>query len=101
MGSLNIISFQNKETSQSVNGFHHFVTELINYICRREQAVEKKYPGTYKRHLVRPIVRSNAVEKLIKKKGSLPHKPGMPTAKRYDKRLHYQFYSVTNFLLNG
>uniref|UniRef100_A0A3B5KFI4 Mitogen-activated protein kinase kinase kinase n=1 Tax=Takifugu rubripes TaxID=31033 RepID=A0A3B5KFI4_TAKRU len=70
-------------------------------LMKREQAVEKKYPGTYKRHLVRPIVRSNAVEKLIKKKGSLPHKPGMPTAKRYDKRLHYQFYSVTNFLLYG
>lgn len=44
--------------------------------------MEKKYPGTYKRHLVRPIVRSNAVEKLIKKKGSLSHKPGMPSAKR-------------------
>lgn len=84
-----------------MNVFHPFVTEVINYICRREQAVEKKYPGTYKRHLVRPIVRSNAVEKLIKKKGSLPHKPGMPTAKRYDKRFYYQFYSVTNFVLNG
>uniref|UniRef100_A0A3Q2YAU0 Mitogen-activated protein kinase kinase kinase n=1 Tax=Hippocampus comes TaxID=109280 RepID=A0A3Q2YAU0_HIPCM len=45
-------------------------------LMRREQAVEKKYPGTYKRHLVRPIVRSNAVEKLIKKKGSISHKPG-------------------------
>ncbi|TWW80710.1 Mitogen-activated protein kinase kinase kinase 13 [Takifugu flavidus] len=53
-------------------------------LMKREQAVEKKYPGTYKRHLVRPIVRTNAVEKLIKKKGSLPHKPGMPTAKRPD-----------------
>lgn len=51
---------------------------------RREQAVEKKYPGTYKRHLVRPIVRSNAVEKLIKKKGSMSHKPGMPQPKRYN-----------------
>uniref|UniRef100_A0A3Q3AGR5 Mitogen-activated protein kinase kinase kinase n=1 Tax=Kryptolebias marmoratus TaxID=37003 RepID=A0A3Q3AGR5_KRYMA len=47
----------------------------------REQAVEKKYPGSYKRHLVRPIVRSNAVEKLIKKKGSMSHKPGMPPTK--------------------
>uniref|UniRef100_A0A8C1QXZ2 mitogen-activated protein kinase kinase kinase n=1 Tax=Cyprinus carpio TaxID=7962 RepID=A0A8C1QXZ2_CYPCA len=37
-------------------------------LLKREQAVEKKYPGTYKRHLVRPIVRPNAVEKLIKKK---------------------------------
>ncbi|XP_077436465.1 mitogen-activated protein kinase kinase kinase 13 isoform X2 [Vanacampus margaritifer] len=53
-------------------------------LMKREQAVEKKYPGTYKRHLVRPIVRSNAVEKLIKKKGSISHKPGMPTAKRPD-----------------
>ena len=52
--------------------------------CRREQAVEKKYPGTYKRHLVRPIVRSNAVEKLIKKKGSISHKPGVPPTKRSD-----------------
>ncbi|KAM6934466.1 mitogen-activated protein kinase kinase kinase 13 [Xenentodon cancila] len=53
-------------------------------LMKREQAVEKKYPGTYKRHLVRPIVRSNAVEKLIKKKGSISHKPGMPATKRPD-----------------
>uniref|UniRef100_A0A665WZL1 Mitogen-activated protein kinase kinase kinase n=1 Tax=Echeneis naucrates TaxID=173247 RepID=A0A665WZL1_ECHNA len=53
-------------------------------LMKREQAVEKKYPGTYKRHLVRPIVRSNAVEKLIKKKGSISHKPGMSTTKRPD-----------------
>ncbi|CAJ0948583.1 unnamed protein product [Ranitomeya imitator] len=39
-------------------------------LIRREQAVEKKYPGTYKRHPVRPIVHPNAVEKLIKKKGA-------------------------------
>ncbi|KAJ8255305.1 hypothetical protein GJAV_G00203370 [Gymnothorax javanicus] len=53
-------------------------------LMKREQAVEKKYPGSYKRHLVRPIVRPNAVEKLIKKKGSMPHKPGVPTPKRPD-----------------
>uniref|UniRef100_A0A3Q2EDS2 Mitogen-activated protein kinase kinase kinase n=1 Tax=Cyprinodon variegatus TaxID=28743 RepID=A0A3Q2EDS2_CYPVA len=53
-------------------------------LMKREQAVEKKYPGSYKRHLVRPIVRSNAVEKLIKKKGSISHKPGMPQTKRPD-----------------
>ncbi|XP_076026106.1 mitogen-activated protein kinase kinase kinase 13 isoform X2 [Genypterus blacodes] len=53
-------------------------------LMKREQAVEKKYPGTYKRHLVRPIVRSNAVEKLIKKKGSISHKPGMASNKRPD-----------------
>uniref|UniRef100_A0A7N8WT05 Mitogen-activated protein kinase kinase kinase n=1 Tax=Mastacembelus armatus TaxID=205130 RepID=A0A7N8WT05_9TELE len=53
-------------------------------LMKREQAVEKKYPGTYKRHLVRPIVRANAVEKLIKKKGSISHKPGMPPTKRPD-----------------
>uniref|UniRef100_A0A8C3AQA1 Mitogen-activated protein kinase kinase kinase n=1 Tax=Cyclopterus lumpus TaxID=8103 RepID=A0A8C3AQA1_CYCLU len=46
-------------------------------LMRREQAVEKKYPGSYKRHLVRPIVRTNAVEKLIKKKGSMSHKPDL------------------------
>nr|XP_043872582.1 mitogen-activated protein kinase kinase kinase 13 isoform X2 [Solea senegalensis] len=50
-------------------------------LIKREQAVEKKYPGNYKRQLVRPIVRSNAVEKLIKKKGSISHKPGMPNTK--------------------
>lgn len=50
--------------------------------CRREQAVEKKYPGTYKRHLVRPIVRPNAVEKLIKKKSGMSHKPGTQQPKR-------------------
>ncbi|XP_023695740.2 mitogen-activated protein kinase kinase kinase 13 [Paramormyrops kingsleyae] len=53
-------------------------------LMKREQAVEKKYPGTYKRHLVRPIVRTNAVEKLIKKKGSVSHKTGVQTAKRPD-----------------
>lgn len=53
-------------------------------LMKREQAVEKKYPGTYKRHLVRPIVRANAVEKLIKKKGSISHKPGLPPTKRPD-----------------
>ncbi|XP_066543765.1 mitogen-activated protein kinase kinase kinase 13 [Amia ocellicauda] len=53
-------------------------------LIKREQAVEKKYPGTYKRHLVRPMVRPNAVEKLIKKKGSMAHKAGMQAAKRPD-----------------
>ncbi|XP_028992494.1 mitogen-activated protein kinase kinase kinase 13 [Betta splendens] len=53
-------------------------------LMKREQAVEKKYPGTYKRHLVRPIVRANAVEKLIKKKGSISHKAGTPPTKRPD-----------------
>uniref|UniRef100_A0A8C4XFC9 mitogen-activated protein kinase kinase kinase n=1 Tax=Erpetoichthys calabaricus TaxID=27687 RepID=A0A8C4XFC9_ERPCA len=47
-------------------------------LIKREQAVEKKYPGTYKRHLVRPIVRPNTVEKLIKKKGSnITYKTGV------------------------
>uniref|UniRef100_A0A8B9KJV4 Mitogen-activated protein kinase kinase kinase n=1 Tax=Astyanax mexicanus TaxID=7994 RepID=A0A8B9KJV4_ASTMX len=53
-------------------------------LMKREQAMEKKYPGTYKRHLVRPIVRPNAVEKLIKKKSSVSHKPGAPIPKRPD-----------------
>ncbi|KAM8934605.1 mitogen-activated protein kinase kinase kinase 13 [Pelodytes ibericus] len=39
-------------------------------LIRREQAVEKKYPGTYKRFPIRPIVHPNAVEKLIRKKGA-------------------------------
>uniref|UniRef100_F7B191 Mitogen-activated protein kinase kinase kinase n=1 Tax=Monodelphis domestica TaxID=13616 RepID=F7B191_MONDO len=47
-------------------------------LIRREQAVEKKYPGTYKRHPVRPIIHPNAVEKLMKRKG-VSHKPGLPT----------------------
>ncbi|MEE6491095.1 hypothetical protein FKM82_016099 [Ascaphus truei] len=45
---------------------------------KSQQAVEKKYPGTYKRHPVRPIVHPNAVEKLIKKKGA-PCKPATQT----------------------
>ncbi|XP_036396443.1 mitogen-activated protein kinase kinase kinase 13 [Megalops cyprinoides] len=53
-------------------------------LMKREQAVEKKYPGTYKRHLVRPIVRPNAVEKLIRKKGSVSHKPTVQAPKRPD-----------------
>lgn len=47
-------------------------------LIKREQAVEKKYPGTYKRHPVRPIIHPNAMEKLMKRKG-VPHKPGMQT----------------------
>lgn len=49
---------------------------------RREQAVEKKYPGTYKRHPVRPIIHPNTVEKLMKRKG-VSHKPGSQT-KRWE-----------------
>lgn len=45
-------------------------------LIKREQAVEKKYPGTYKRYPLRPIVHPNAVEKLMKRKGTL-HKPGV------------------------
>uniref|UniRef100_A0A8C6UCJ2 mitogen-activated protein kinase kinase kinase n=1 Tax=Neogobius melanostomus TaxID=47308 RepID=A0A8C6UCJ2_9GOBI len=68
-------------------------------LMKREQAVEKKYPGTYKRHLVRPIVRANAVEKLIKKKGSISHKPGLPPTKRYRKSLYklFSFQSYSTF----
>ncbi|ELW46909.1 Mitogen-activated protein kinase kinase kinase 13 [Tupaia chinensis] len=47
-------------------------------LIKREQAVEKKYPGTYKRHPVRPIIHPNAMEKLMKRKG-VPHKAGMQT----------------------
>uniref|UniRef100_A0A8C5EKG7 mitogen-activated protein kinase kinase kinase n=1 Tax=Gouania willdenowi TaxID=441366 RepID=A0A8C5EKG7_GOUWI len=63
-------------------------------LMKREQAVEKKYPGTYKRHLVRPIVRSNAVEKLIKKKGSISHKPGTLPPKRSKLWLYSIFKNV-------
>ncbi|EPY78114.1 mitogen-activated protein kinase kinase kinase 13 isoform 2 [Camelus ferus] len=51
-------------------------------LIKREQAVEKKYPGTYKRHPVRPIIHPNTMEKLMKRKG-VPHRPGMQ-AKRPD-----------------
>ncbi|XP_044107863.1 mitogen-activated protein kinase kinase kinase 13 [Neovison vison] len=47
-------------------------------LIKREQAVEKKYPGMYKRHPVRPIIHPNAMEKLMKRKGT-PHKSGMQT----------------------
>ncbi|XP_039344855.1 mitogen-activated protein kinase kinase kinase 13 [Mauremys reevesii] len=47
-------------------------------LIKREQAVEKKYPGTYKRHPVRPIIHPIAVEKLMKRKG-VSHKPGSQT----------------------
>lgn len=77
----------NNSAELNMNTVHHLITpNVFFHPCRREQAVEKKYPGTYKRHLVRPIVRSNAVEKLIKKKGSMSHKPGMPTAKRSESK---------------
>ncbi|XP_004713482.1 mitogen-activated protein kinase kinase kinase 13 [Echinops telfairi] len=45
-------------------------------LIKREQAVEKKYPGTYKRHPVRPIIHPSAMERLMKRKGT-PHKPGI------------------------
>uniref|UniRef100_A0A8C3X098 Mitogen-activated protein kinase kinase kinase 13 n=1 Tax=Catagonus wagneri TaxID=51154 RepID=A0A8C3X098_9CETA len=51
-------------------------------LIKREQAVEKKYPGTYKRHPVRPIIHPNAMEKLMKRKG-VSHRAGMQ-AKRPD-----------------
>lgn len=47
-------------------------------LIKREQAVEKKYPGTCKRHPVRPIIYPNTMEKLMKRKG-VPHKPGVQT----------------------
>ncbi|XP_055977615.1 mitogen-activated protein kinase kinase kinase 13 [Sorex fumeus] len=47
-------------------------------LIKREQAVEKKYPGTYKRHPARPIIHPNAMEKLMKRK-CVPHKPGAQT----------------------
>ncbi|CAL8339703.1 unnamed protein product [Boreogadus saida] len=53
-------------------------------LMKREQAVEKRYPGNNKRHPVRPIVRPNAVEKLRKKKGSLSQRPSLPGARRPD-----------------
>uniref|UniRef100_A0A8C7KT94 mitogen-activated protein kinase kinase kinase n=1 Tax=Oncorhynchus kisutch TaxID=8019 RepID=A0A8C7KT94_ONCKI len=58
-------------------------------LIKRELAVEKKYPGNYKRsHLVRPIVRPNAVEKFIRKKGCISHKTGIPPAKRSELSLY-------------
>uniref|UniRef100_A0A8D0HNJ6 Mitogen-activated protein kinase kinase kinase n=1 Tax=Sphenodon punctatus TaxID=8508 RepID=A0A8D0HNJ6_SPHPU len=47
-------------------------------LIKREQVVEKKYPGIYKRHPVRPIIHPNAMEKLMKRKG-VSHKPGSQT----------------------
>ncbi|XP_063162920.1 mitogen-activated protein kinase kinase kinase 13 [Candoia aspera] len=47
-------------------------------LLKREQAVEKKYPGTYKRHPVRPIIHANAMEKLMKRRG-ISHKSGGQT----------------------
>nr|XP_060624021.1 mitogen-activated protein kinase kinase kinase 13 [Anolis sagrei ordinatus]XP_060624022.1 mitogen-activated protein kinase kinase kinase 13 [Anolis sagrei ordinatus]XP_060624023.1 mitogen-activated protein kinase kinase kinase 13 [Anolis sagrei ordinatus]XP_060624024.1 mitogen-activated protein kinase kinase kinase 13 [Anolis sagrei ordinatus]XP_060624025.1 mitogen-activated protein kinase kinase kinase 13 [Anolis sagrei ordinatus]XP_060624026.1 mitogen-activated protein kinase kinase kinas len=47
-------------------------------LMKREQAVEKKYPGTYKRHPVRPIIHANAMEKLMKRRG-VSHKSGGQT----------------------
>uniref|UniRef100_A0A8D0EAZ9 Mitogen-activated protein kinase kinase kinase n=1 Tax=Salvator merianae TaxID=96440 RepID=A0A8D0EAZ9_SALMN len=47
-------------------------------LIKREQAVEKKYPGTYKRHPVRPIIHANAMEKLMKRRG-VSHKSGGQT----------------------
>ncbi|XP_032081851.1 mitogen-activated protein kinase kinase kinase 13 isoform X2 [Thamnophis elegans] len=47
-------------------------------LLKREHAVEKKYPGTYKRHPVRPIIHANAMEKLMKRRG-LSHKSGAQT----------------------
>ncbi|XP_062861569.1 mitogen-activated protein kinase kinase kinase 13 isoform X2 [Trichomycterus rosablanca] len=70
-------------------------------LMKREQAVDKKYPGTYKRHLVRPIVRPNAVEKLIRKKSSVNHKPGTQTPKRPDLLRSDGISSVESFSASG
>uniref|UniRef100_S4RBN7 Uncharacterized protein n=1 Tax=Petromyzon marinus TaxID=7757 RepID=S4RBN7_PETMA len=43
-------------------------------LLRREQDLERKYPGVYKRLPARPALRPSAVERLIKKKPST-HKP--------------------------
>ncbi|XP_067834473.1 mitogen-activated protein kinase kinase kinase 13-like, partial [Heptranchias perlo] len=43
-------------------------------LLRREQALDKSYPGIFKHHSVRPLVHANSVEKLLKKRNA-SHKP--------------------------
>ncbi|XP_029818502.1 mitogen-activated protein kinase kinase kinase 13 [Manacus vitellinus] len=66
-------------------------------LIKREQAVEKKYPGTYKRHPVRPIIHPNTVEKLMKRKG-VSHKPGSQTKRRPQSPASASLYESAQFM---
>ncbi|XP_078064945.1 mitogen-activated protein kinase kinase kinase 13-A-like [Mustelus asterias] len=51
-------------------------------LLRREQALDKSYPGIFKHQSVRPLVHTNSVEKLLKKRHTVHTPP--PHSKRSD-----------------
>lgn len=51
---------------------------------RREQSLDKKYPGLFKHHSTRQSSSSNSMDKLIKKR-NVPQK--LPSGKRYEELL--------------
>lgn len=56
------------------------VTTLV-FLSRREQSLDKKYPGLFKHHSSRQSSSSNSMDKLIKKR-NVPQK--LPSGKRCD-----------------
>lgn len=52
-----------------------------HFVFRREQSLDKKYPGLFKHHSSRQSSSSNSMDKLIKKR-NVPQK--LPSGKRYE-----------------
>lgn len=53
----------------------------VVFDSRREQSLDKKYPGLFKHHSSRQSSSSNSMDKLIKKR-NVPQK--LPSGKRYE-----------------
>lgn len=56
-----------------------WVMLAFHLVFRREQSLDKKYPGLFKHHSSRQSSSSNSMDKLIKKR-NVPQK--LPTGKR-------------------
>lgn len=55
---------------------------LVKFFLRREQTLDKKYPGLFKHHSSRQNSSSNSMDKLIKKR-NVPQK--LPSGKRCER----------------
>lgn len=58
---------------------------VFHLVFRREQSLDKKYPGLFKHHSSRQSSSSNSMDKLIKKR-NVPQK--LPTGKRCRAESH-------------
>lgn len=59
--------------------FTQSIVFTFHLVFRREQSLDKKYPGLFKHHSSRQSSSSNSMDKLIKKR-NVPQK--LPTGKR-------------------